>query len=243
MRGGYDCASESIGQDGKGRYMDVRRRSTATLAVGIIMVGALGCGRSGRQEASRGAQSAGGTAVAGSAEDVQETLRSATRVAEESATRAARRRAAFATFGAPASRAEYVFIVSELRRYYGLLAYSRFERACSLLSTNARTGIGKAAGNSGDSSEHSCAKRLAGIFAMTVPVRHGRPEFKVVSVKEVRLKGNDGYVVFTTIATPVEGLALSLVREGGRWRVASPIALPLADASPSAPGAVMENNR
>lgn len=225
----------------KGDIMSVRRRSTALL-VGVMMLGLLGCGGSGRQVASRGTNSVGSVSIGVSAGNVEEALRSATRAARESASRVARRREAFATFGEPASRTEYAVIVGELYKYYSLLAGARFERACSLLSRSARAGIAKAAGNSGDASERGCAKRLAEIFAMTVPVRHGRPEFRVVNAEEVRLKGSEGYVVFTTIATPTEGLALSVVREDGRWRVASPIALSLADASPSpspsAPSAV-----
>ena len=207
--------------------MGVRRRSTA-LAVGVMALGLLSCGGSGRQVESRGTDSAGRVSVAGSAGNLEEALRSATRAARESASRGARRREAFATFGEPANHTEYAVIVGELHKYYSLLADARFERACSLLSRSARTGIAKAAGNSGAASERGCAKRLAEIFAMTVPVRHGRPEFRVVSVKEVRVKGSVGYVVFTTIAIPVEGQALSVVREGGRWRVTSPIAVPLA---------------
>ncbi len=212
----------------KGDTMDVRRRSTAVLAVGVVTLGLLGCGGSGRQVASRGAGRAVSTSVAGRARDLEEALRSATRAARESARRAARRQEAYATFGEPASRIEYTMIVRELRTYYGLLADERFGRACSLLSRSALVGIAKAADNSSDASERGCAKRLAQIFAMTVPVRHGRPEFRVVSVKEVRVKRSGGYVVFTTIAIPVEGQALSVVREGGRWRVTSPIAVPLA---------------
>jgi hypothetical protein len=207
--------------------MDVRRRSTAVLAVGVVTLGLLGCGGSSRQAASRGADRARSTSVAGHG-DLEEALRSATRAVQESTRHAARRQEAYATFGEPASRTEYTMIVSELRMYYGLLADERFERACSLLSRGALVEIAKVAGNSGDASERGCAKRLAQIFAMTVPVRHGRPEFRVVSAKEVRVKGSEGYVVFTTIAIPVEGQALSVVREGGRWRVASPIAVPLA---------------
>jgi hypothetical protein len=227
----------------KGDTMDVRREGIAALVVGVVALGLLSCGDSGRQQASQGAKSVGTTAVAASADDLKEALRAATRAARESATRAARRREAFATFGEPADRAEYASIVGELREYYGLLANARFERACSLLSRSARTGIAKFAGNSGDASQRGCARRLTAIFARTVPVRAGRPEFRVVSAKEVRLKGNEGYVVFTTTAIPAEGLALSVVREGGHWRVASPIALPLADASSTAPDVVARNGR
>jgi hypothetical protein len=217
--------------------MDVRRWST-TVVVGAMMLGLLGCGGSGLQVASRGTDSAGSASVAGSAGDLGKALRSATRAANESATRAARRREAFAAFGKPASRTEYVAIVNELHRYYGLLAEARFGPACSLLSRSARTEIAKAAGNSSDARERGCAKRLSKIFAMTIPARHGRPEFRVVSVREVRLKGGGGYVVFTTIAIPSEGQVLSVVQEGGRWRVASPIASPLAYLSASAPSIV-----
>jgi len=193
-----------------------------------MALGLLSCGGSGRQVESRGTDNARSVSVTGSAGDLEEALRSATRAARESASRGARRREAFATFGEPANHTEYAVIVGELYKYYSLLADARFERACSLLSRSARTGIAKTADNSGAVSERGCAKRLAEIFAMTVPVRHGRPEFRVASVKEVRVKRSVGYVVFTTVAIPVEGQALSVVREGGRWRVTSPIAVPLA---------------
>lgn len=221
--------------------VDVRWWNAAALAVGVVTLGLFGCGSSGRQMASRGTDSAGDASVASGAGKMEEALRSARRAAKESEARAARRRKAFATFGEPASRAVHVVLVGELHKYYGLLADAQFGRACELLSKGARARIAKAAGNSGKVGEHECADRFAKMFAMTAPVRHGRPEFRVVNTKEVRLKGSEGYVVFTALATPTEELALSVVREGGRWRVASPIALLLADASPSQLGAETVN--
>ena len=53
-------------------------------------------------------------------------------------------------------------------------------------------------------------------------------------MKEVRLKGNNGYVVFTRVAMSAEQQALSVMREGGRWRLVSAIALPITYASPAA---------
>jgi hypothetical protein len=206
--------------------MGVRQQRTAVAAVGACMLGLLGCGGSSRHATTRG--------VAGATSALETHSRLSVGHGPEFATRLAGQEAAFATFGEQASPTERAAIVSELRRYYGALVEARFERGCLLLSRNTRTKVAKRPGEDGDASEHSCGKRLAEVFAATVGERKEHSQFTVVSAKEVRLKGSGGYVVFTTVATPVEGQALSLVRESGRWEVTSPIAAPIMYVAPAA---------
>lgn len=178
------------------------------------MMGLLGCGGSGRQATTKRAIS--------------------TPSAPEFAVVEAQHEAAFATFGESASRVERAAIISELHSYYGALAEGDFERGCSLLSRKARAGVTNTRGGDSSAIEHSCGKRLGEVLARTIGEHNERSQFTVASVKEVRLKGGEGYVVFTTTATSTEQHALSVMREGGSWHVISPIALPILYATPTA---------
>jgi hypothetical protein len=178
------------------------------------MMGLLGCGGSGRQATTKRAIS--------------------TPSAPEFAVVEAQHEAAFAAFGESASRVERAAIISELHSYYGALAEGDFERGCSLLSRKARAGVTNTRGGDSSAIEHSCGKRLGEVLARTIGEHNERSRFTVASVKEVRLKGGEGYVVFTTDATPAAREALSVMREGGSWHFVSPIALPILFGTPPA---------
>jgi hypothetical protein len=195
--------------------MPARYRVAAVFAVvGASMMGLLGCGGSGQQATAKRA------------------IR--TPSAPEFAVVEAQHEAAFATFGERAGHIERAAIIGELHSYYGALAEGHFERGCSLLSRDARTAVAKMRSGDSNAIEHSCGKRLGEVLATTIGEHSERSEFKVVSAKEVRLKGDEGYVVFTTAATAVEQHALSVMQEGGIWHVISPIALPIIYATPAA---------
>jgi hypothetical protein len=194
--------------------MSARRRVAAVATVGASVVGFLGCGGSGQQATTKRVIS--------------------TPHAPEFAVVEAQHKAAFATFGKSAGRIERAAIISELHSYYGALAEGHFERGCSLLSRKARAQVANTHGGDSSAIEHSCGKRLGEVLARTIGERNERSQFTVASAKEVRLKGGEGYVVFTTTATSTEQHALSVMREGGGWHVISPIALPLLYATPAA---------
>jgi hypothetical protein len=192
--------------------VSVRYRVAMFAAVGASVLALLGCGGSGRQATTKHAiNTVGGPEFA---------------VVE------AQHEEAFARFGESASRIERAAIISELHSYYGALAEGHFERGCSLLSRKARAAA-NARGGGSSTVEHSCGKRLGEVLARTIGERSERSQFTVASVKEVRLKGDEGYVVFTTTATPAAQEALSVMREGGNWRLASAIALPILFADPA----------
>jgi hypothetical protein len=147
---------------------------------------------------------------------------------------AAKHRAAFATFGESAGRAERAAIVRELHNYYGAVAEGHFEHGCSLLSQKDRARVANTQSMDGGSIEHRCGGRLGEVLTRTSAKGSERLQFTVASVKEVRLKGNEGYVVFTTVARPATQEALSVIREGGSWRIAVGIALPISFTTPAA---------
>ena len=124
-------------------------------------------------------------------------------------------RLAFWTFGESASRVERAAIIGELHSYYGALAEGDFERGCSLLSRKARAGVTNTLGGDSSAIEHRCGKRLGEVLARTIGERNEHSRFRVAGVKEVRLKGGEGYVVFTTDARPTAREVLSVMREGG----------------------------
>jgi hypothetical protein len=194
--------------------MPARYRVAMFAAVGASIMGLLGCGGSGRQATTKPAIS--------------------TTSAPEFAVVEAQHEAAFAKFGESPSRVERAAIIGELHSYYGALAEGHFERGCSLLSRKARAQVANTRGGDSSAIEHSCGQRLGEVLARTIGERSERSEFTVASAKEVRLKGGEGYVVFTTAATSAEQHALSVVREGGTWHVISPIALPILYATPTA---------
>lgn len=194
--------------------MRARHRVTAVATVGAGVLGLLGCGGSGEQVTANRAIS--------------------TPRAPEFAVVEAQHKAAFATFGESASRVERAAIIGELHSYYGALAEGHFERGCSLLSRKARAQVTNTRGGDSSAIEHRCGKRLGEVLAKTIGERNERSQFTVASAKEVRLKGGEGYVVFTTAATSAEQHALSVLREGGSWHVISPIALPILYATPTA---------
>jgi hypothetical protein len=177
-------------------------------------MGLLGCGDTGNQATISGSRR--------------------TTHAPELAIREAQRAAAFAAFGEGASTSERAAISGVLYSYYSAISEGHFERGCSLLSRNARAAVARTRGGHGNANERSCAKRLGEILAKTIGERNERSQFTVVGAKEVRLKRGEGYVVFTTAATGLEQHALSVIREGGNWRVTSPIALPIIYAVPAA---------
>jgi hypothetical protein len=194
--------------------MPARHRVAEAVAVGASVLGLLGCGGSGQQATTKPAIS--------------------TPSAPEFAVREAQHEAAFATFGESASHIERAAIISEVHSYYGALADGHFERGCSLLSRQAQARVASTRGGGSNAIEHSCGKRLGEILARTIGERNERSQFTVASVKEVRLRGDKGYVVFTTVAMSAEQQALSVMREGGSWRLASAIALAITYATPAA---------
>jgi hypothetical protein len=194
--------------------MLARYRVAVFAAVGAGVLGLLGCVGSGQQATTKRGVS--------------------TPSAPEFAVVEARHEAAFATFGERASRIERAAIIGELQSYYGALAEGHFERGCSLLSQKVRARIANTRGGDSNAIEHNCGKRLGEVLARTIGERNERSRFTVASAKEVRLKGGEGYVVFTTVATPRGQEALSVVREGGSWRLTSAIALPVLFGTPAA---------
>jgi hypothetical protein len=199
----------------KDSAMPARYRFAVFAAVGAGVLGLLGCGSSGRRQAM--------------------TKRAiSTPSAPEFAVVEAQHEAAFATFGERASHIESTAIIAELHSYYSALAEGHFERGCSLLSRKARAQVANMPGEDSGAIEHSCGKRLGEVLARTIGERNERSQFTVASAKEVRLKGGEGYVVFTTAATSAEQHALSVIREGGSWHVISTIALPILYATPTA---------
>lgn len=194
--------------------MPARYRVAVFAAVGAGVLGSLGCGGSGRQATTKRAIS--------------------TPSAPEFAVVEARHEAAFATFGESASRVERAAIISELHSYYSALAEGDFERGCSLLSRKARAGVTNTSGRDSSAIERRCGKRLGEVLARTIGERNERSRFTVAGVKEVRLKGGEGYIVFTADATPTAREALSVIREGESWYFASPVALPILFGTPPA---------
>lgn len=182
--------------------------------VGVSMWG-LGCGGSGRQAMTKSAISTVGApnfAVGA----------------------AAQHRAAFGTFGESAGHVERAAIIRELHNYYGAVAEGHFERGCSLLSQKDRAKVADT--RSADSSviDHSCGKRLGEVLTKTSARGDERSQFTVASVKEIRLAGDEGYVVFTTAARPAVQEALGVMREDGSWRITVGIALPISFTTPAA---------
>jgi hypothetical protein len=194
--------------------MPPRHRVAAVAAVGAGVLGLLGCGGSGQQGTSKRALS--------------------TPRAPDFAVVEARHEAAFAAFGQSASRVERAAIIRELQSYYGALAEGDFERGCLLLSRKARAGVTNGRGGDSRAIAHSCGKRLGEVLARTIGERNMRSRFTVASVKEVRLKGGAGYVVFTTDATPAAPEALSVMLERRSWRFVSSVALPILFGTPPA---------
>jgi hypothetical protein len=194
--------------------MLARHRVAAVAAAGACFLGLFSCGGSGRQVT------------------IERTINTVSN--PEFAAVEARHEAAFAKFGESANRVERAAIIGALHSYYSALAEGQFERGCLLLSRKASARVANT--RSGDSGEieQSCGKRLGEVLARTLGERNERSQFAVASAKDVRLKGNEGYVVFTSVATPGVQEVLSVMREGGSWRLTSAVALPVQYATPSA---------
>lgn len=182
--------------------------------VGAVMWG-LGCGGSGRQATTKPAISTVGAP-------------------NFALGAAAKHGAAFAAFGESAGHVARAAIIRELHNYYGAIAEGHFERGCSLLTQKDRARIANTGSMDSSVIEHSCGKRLGEVLTKTSARGNGRTQFTVASVKEVRLVGDEGYVVFTTVARPAVQEALGVMREGGSWRIAVGIALPISYMTPAA---------
>jgi hypothetical protein len=143
-----------------------------------------------------------------------------------------RREAAFANFGTRANPHEHAVIVGELHMYYGALAGAHFARACSLLSARARGRLTHTANQA--TAARLCGRRLAAVFANTLGIHNEHAQFTLVHTKDVRVKCNDGYVLFSTVAQPKGEQVLGFVRESGRWRVATTIGDSVIYETPSA---------
>jgi hypothetical protein len=150
--------------------------------VGASMLG-LGCGGSGRQVTTKPAVGTVGDPNFAGGEAAQD-------------------RAAFAAFGESAGHVEHAAIIRVLHNYYGAVADGNFEGGCLLLSEKDRAKIANMRSANSGAIEHSCGKRLGEVLTKTSAKGNKRPQFTVASVKEVRLAGDEGYVVFTTVAMP-----------------------------------------
>jgi len=138
---------------------------------------------------------------------------------------------AIETFGRPADASNAAAIASVVRSYLAALAAHEGARACAVISSSVQSVIAREVARPGPLRGKTCAAAVSVTFKRLTEPASGL--FKVLSVREVRVRGADGYALIRTKATPSEDSVIPVQRKNGVWKIDASFPVPVGIAAPT----------